>query len=590
LPLLAELLAPKSAWEASVSQNLTITVTAATQSVSFSPTALTFPPQGVDTPSAAQTVTMTNSGNTSFPLSSIATTGANAGDFAETNNCPSSLAVTANCRISVTFTPTATGPRTASVVATATGGGTYSVSLSGSGVSAFFVATNGSDGNNGLSPINQGGAAGPFATLGKCQSAMQASSTVKTCYIRAGTYSLTASSGSDYCSLNQGNQILHFTSSDSGETWSYYPPDGVNSAILDGGSSSGTTGLGAFGCDDGATSLTVTGLTFQHFRGWAVYATQPITFTNNIFHDNYGPTGTAAVNIEGANGSLISHNYVYNVQGFGILVQATATQTMNNTTITNNVVINSCTAVADCGGIYTEDNNTTTASTNIVIEYNYVRDVYAAGGGQGGNSLGNCIYLDAGASNTAVEYNICTGIWSSPAFMHAGSNNVWKYNIFDMPTGTNPTIVYYQALAGYPGSAMTGNVFQNNIVVGNVAGQGIYPNGSGFGRLNFQNNGYYKYSGGTMNYTCLGGATYNQCTPNANQDANPTSANPLITCWGAKLASNSPMLSSPVNYPSQPENWDTPGFWGPPGFVIPKDARNGGIGTAPSWSTSGCTD
>jgi hypothetical protein len=50
---------------------------------------------------STQTVTLTNLGNTALTISGIGTTG----DFSETNTCPSTLASTASCAISVTFTP-----------------------------------------------------------------------------------------------------------------------------------------------------------------------------------------------------------------------------------------------------------------------------------------------------------------------------------------------------------------------------------------------------------------------------------------------------------------------------------------------------
>lgn len=42
-------------------------------------------------------------------IASIAVTGADSGDFAETNACGASVAAGANCTISVTFTPSAVG-------------------------------------------------------------------------------------------------------------------------------------------------------------------------------------------------------------------------------------------------------------------------------------------------------------------------------------------------------------------------------------------------------------------------------------------------------------------------------------------------
>jgi hypothetical protein len=63
---------------------------------------------GIGSTSSPQTVTLTNVGNTALTISGIGTTG----DFAETNTCPSTLASTATCAISVTFAPTHNGKRT----------------------------------------------------------------------------------------------------------------------------------------------------------------------------------------------------------------------------------------------------------------------------------------------------------------------------------------------------------------------------------------------------------------------------------------------------------------------------------------------
>jgi len=70
-------------------------------------------PQTVDVPSAGMTVTLTNYNSTSMAVTSVSTSG----DFSETNNCPPSLngwssgSNPAQCTVTVTFTPTATGVR-----------------------------------------------------------------------------------------------------------------------------------------------------------------------------------------------------------------------------------------------------------------------------------------------------------------------------------------------------------------------------------------------------------------------------------------------------------------------------------------------
>jgi hypothetical protein len=105
--------------------------------VSLSSSSLTFSSQGVGTTSAAQSVTLSNTGNAALNISSIAISGTNAGDFALTNTCGSGLAAGANHGISVTFTPAATGTRSASLAITDNASGSpQTVSLSGMGASA----------------------------------------------------------------------------------------------------------------------------------------------------------------------------------------------------------------------------------------------------------------------------------------------------------------------------------------------------------------------------------------------------------------------------------------------------------------------
>jgi hypothetical protein len=73
--------------------------------VSLAPGSLTFPGQQVGTTSAAQIVTLTNSGNMVLSASDVQVTG----DFAQTNNCSAPLAASSSCTINITFTPTVSG-------------------------------------------------------------------------------------------------------------------------------------------------------------------------------------------------------------------------------------------------------------------------------------------------------------------------------------------------------------------------------------------------------------------------------------------------------------------------------------------------
>jgi hypothetical protein len=109
--------------------------------VSLSPTSLAFGNQSVGTTSTAQTVTLSNTGNAALSITSLALTGTNASDFAQTNTCGSSVAASANCTISVTLTPSASGTRTASVsISDNATGSPQTVSFSGRGTAATGTA------------------------------------------------------------------------------------------------------------------------------------------------------------------------------------------------------------------------------------------------------------------------------------------------------------------------------------------------------------------------------------------------------------------------------------------------------------------
>lgn len=115
-----------------VSNSANFTVTGAM--VSLSPTSLAFGSQPVEMTSAPQSVILSNTGNTALAITSLAVTGANAGDYSETGNCGSSIAAGANCTIAVLFTPSAGGAGTAALsIADNATGSPQSVSLSGTG-------------------------------------------------------------------------------------------------------------------------------------------------------------------------------------------------------------------------------------------------------------------------------------------------------------------------------------------------------------------------------------------------------------------------------------------------------------------------
>jgi hypothetical protein len=114
--------------------NLVVATSAGATTVTLAPQTLTFPVQATGTTSPAQTVTLTNTGTATLTISGISITGSNAGDFAETNTCGASQAAGASCLISVTYSPTAMGNRTAAIsVSDNATGSPQMVSLTGAG-------------------------------------------------------------------------------------------------------------------------------------------------------------------------------------------------------------------------------------------------------------------------------------------------------------------------------------------------------------------------------------------------------------------------------------------------------------------------
>ncbi len=114
----------------------------AIQPVVLSPTSLSFPATFVGLTSAGKSVTLTNEQGAGLHISSVGIAGADPNDFAiTTNTCPISTAATpvplpasGNCSVSVTFTPTASGERTATLTFTDDAlGSPQTVNLSGGG-------------------------------------------------------------------------------------------------------------------------------------------------------------------------------------------------------------------------------------------------------------------------------------------------------------------------------------------------------------------------------------------------------------------------------------------------------------------------
>jgi YVTN family beta-propeller protein len=181
--------------------------------VSLSSLSLTFVSQQVNTTSAAQIVTLTNTGNAALSITSIAVTGANSGDYAQINTCGSSVAANnGNCTISVTFTPTALGTRTAAVTITDNATGSpHAITLGGTGtaVPAPTASLSSSNLTFASQQVNTTSAA-QIVTLTNTGNAALAITSIAVTGANIGDYAQTNACGSSVAA-NNGNCTISVT-------------------------------------------------------------------------------------------------------------------------------------------------------------------------------------------------------------------------------------------------------------------------------------------------------------------------------------------------------------------------------------------
>jgi hypothetical protein len=409
-------------------------------------------------------------------------------------------------------------------------------------VTAFYVATTGKDSNAGTESA-------PFATLGKAQSAMQASSTIKTTYVRAGSYMLpTLDCGSGTtCGLNLG-------SGDDGETWSYYPPDGVNSADFSGGATSSGGGL-VIAVSVGASNITINGLAIHDFQYAGIGSgggANHLTVENCDIYNGYTATNSSnpgGISCYGCGNALISHNVIHDMAMFGVSM-SNVNGDISNLLVTGNVVYNTCTANADCGALYVQD--TKAIATSLQFTNNYIHDGNTFAGL--GSGYGCALYADDCTSNVTESGNVITGRNGANTIMvHGGSNNHQTGNLTDLATfGQHVATFQTSGVSGCSSATMSGNEYENNIVIGAGGGGGFaLLSGSPKNTPVIKNNDYYSYGSAAIS---SGSGAY--------ADSSPVDVKPQVSGWSYDIASGSPVLSAPVSFPP------LVGGWGPPGYVL----------------------
>ena len=250
-------------------------------SAGLSPSSLTFPGQNTGTTSAAQTVALTNTGETALAIASIATSGDSGAEFPQTNNCPSALAPGAKCSIRVTFAPTAYNQHGGNLIVTdnaadspqmvpllGTGLGpflgfsavslTFPGQLVGSTSAAQSIALTNS--GNAALKVTSITASGDFAQTNNCGASLAVSAT---CTINV-TFSPTAGgnrSGSIALADNAGNspQTVSLTGTGQDFTLGMASGSSATATVAPGQTATYTLSLGGLGGLTQAVSFTCTG-------------------------------------------------------------------------------------------------------------------------------------------------------------------------------------------------------------------------------------------------------------------------------------------------------------------------------------------
>lgn len=350
------------------------------------------------------------------------------------------------------------------------------------------------------------------------------------------------------------------------------------------------------------TNITFYGLKIQHFTWSAIWANhiQYVVEGNEFTDDGNSvvyPNDSAAAMFSQSWGLKFIHNYIHDVNAEGVQIQ-TAVGDNYGTVIGNNAIINTCIqpsgdtgSYCDSGGVQVEgDSSTSQSAGTINIVNNYIQDVYKAGAGAGADG-GQCIYTDGYSWDVNIFGNVCTGYHGVNVLNNASQNIHVLGNIFSL--WNNSTYILRYQNAGATANPQTGNVIENNLIVGNYAGSagaGWQTDPSGLNAMPTVQDNYYwnlAQQGNLVDNACTG-----QCGSGSVLDQYPIYGSVTPHCWGAILAaataayattgiSGSGPPVSPAAYPQQPATWDTPGFWGPPGWTIPQ------TGTAPVWDTTG---
>jgi len=119
----------------------TVKVNVIAPTAELTPATLAFGEQAAGAASTPRNVVLRNTSTVTLGISGFAFLGANAGEFTQTNDCPSLLNPQATCTIAVTFAPTSGGNKAASLrIASDSQTGAITLGLTGTAVAAARIA------------------------------------------------------------------------------------------------------------------------------------------------------------------------------------------------------------------------------------------------------------------------------------------------------------------------------------------------------------------------------------------------------------------------------------------------------------------
>lgn len=237
---------------------------------SAAPSSLTFAGQVFDTTSTVQNITVTNISNTALSLSSVGFTGDNS-DFSATGSClNTSVAASSTCTLQVTFTPQATGPRTAQMILSGNiYGGQLSVDLNGTGLPGGSVTLTPASLSFGQVPDNSTSASLPVQFTNPGSAAVPISSVSVTTSFDIASNSCGVSIAADSsCQIE-----IAFAPTQTG------PATGL--LTFTDGAGTQTVQLSGTGAAPATDILGQTSISFPSTPTGQISAAQPLTITNN---------------------------------------------------------------------------------------------------------------------------------------------------------------------------------------------------------------------------------------------------------------------------------------------------------------------